>query len=73
MYGAGDGRVENVPDPSIVESTDANHPRRPRLHLRQRWAYKEMPMSETGQSMGHEAIRVVEDVRRLDSNQRPGG
>ena len=36
MYGAGDVRVENVPDPRIVEPTDAIRRCHARLHLRQR-------------------------------------
>ncbi len=63
MYGAGDVRVENVPDPSILEPTDAI------LRVVQAcicgsdlWPYKDMPKRPAGQSMGHEAIGVVEDV-----------
>src|SRR5205807_8522750 len=38
--------------------------RDPRVHLRQRdlWPYASMEPSETGQSMGHEAIGIIEDV-----------
>jgi threonine dehydrogenase-like Zn-dependent dehydrogenase len=63
MYEAGDVRVEDVPDPTIVEPTDALirviracvcgsdlHP------------YHRMERSETGTRMGHEAVGVVEDV-----------
>ena len=63
MYGAGDVRVEDVPDAKILEPTDALirvthacvcgsdlHP------------YHQMEPSEIGQSMGHEAVGVVEDV-----------
>ena len=63
MYGAGDIRVENVPDPSILEPTDAI------LRVLQAcicgsdlWPYNDMAKSETGQSMGHEAIGIVEAV-----------
>jgi len=74
MYGAGDVRVENVPDPSILEPTDAI------VRVVQAcicgsdlWPYKDMPPSQTGRSMGHEAIGVVEavgaDVRRVRKGQ----
>ena len=64
MYGAGDVRIENVPDPSISDPTDAIIRVIRALHLRQRPAGPTTPMepSETGQSMGHEAIGVVEEI-----------
>jgi threonine dehydrogenase-like Zn-dependent dehydrogenase len=70
MYGAGDVRIENVPDPSIVEPTDAVI----RVTLAcicgsDLWPYKTLEHSETGRVMGHEAIGIVEavgaDVRTL--------
>ena len=70
MYAAGDVRVENVPDPTIVEPTDAivrvTHACICGSDL---WPYKNMEHSDTGRVMGHEAIGVVEavgaDVRTL--------
>src|ERR671912_1826939 len=63
MFGAGDVRVEDVPDATIVEPTDAI------LRVTSAcicgsdlWPYTSMEPSETGQSMGHEAIGIVEDV-----------
>src|SRR5918997_1020822 len=63
MYEAGDLRIENIPDPSIVDPTDAI------LRVTSAcicgsdmWPYTSMEPSETGQSMGHEAIGIVEDV-----------
>ena len=63
MYGAGDVRVEDVPDPKLEQPTDALvrvvrscvcgsdlHP------------YHSMPTSEQGTPMGHEFIGVVEEV-----------
>jgi threonine dehydrogenase-like Zn-dependent dehydrogenase len=63
MYGAGDVRVENVPDPVLREPTDAIvrvvrtcicgsdlHP------------YHNMPASEHGTPVGHEFLGVVEDL-----------
>jgi threonine dehydrogenase-like Zn-dependent dehydrogenase len=63
MYGAGDVRVENVPDPSILEPTDAiMRVVRACICGSDLWPYNDMPKSEKGQSMGHEAIGVVEAV-----------
>jgi threonine dehydrogenase-like Zn-dependent dehydrogenase len=63
LYGAGDVRVIDVPDPTIRQSTDALvrvvracvcgsdlHP------------YHSMPANPTGRSMGHEFVGVVDDV-----------
>jgi threonine dehydrogenase-like Zn-dependent dehydrogenase len=63
MYGAGDVRVEKVPDPALREPTDALvrvvracvcgsdlHP------------YRGMPVSDQGTPMGHEFLGVVEEV-----------
>jgi threonine dehydrogenase-like Zn-dependent dehydrogenase len=63
MYGAGDVRVEEVPDPTIQQPTDAIvrvvrscicgsdlHP------------YHSMPAGEQGNPMGHELIGVVEET-----------
>src|SRR5438477_1912972 len=63
MFGAGDVRIENVPDARLVEQTDA-------LVVVSRacicgsdlWPYKTMEYSSTGRRMGHEAIGVVEAV-----------
>ena len=63
MYGAGDVRIEDVPDARVKDATDAVvrvvvagicgsdlHP------------YHSMPATEQGRQMGHEFIGVVEDV-----------
>ena len=63
MFGAGDVRVQDVPDPAIQAPTDAVvrvtaaaicgsdlHP------------YRSMPPAETGRQMGHEFLGVVEDI-----------
>jgi threonine dehydrogenase-like Zn-dependent dehydrogenase len=73
MYGAGDVRVESVPDPSMVEPTDAIvrtvracvcgsdlHP------------FHSMAHSETGRAMGHEMIGVVEDIGAAVSTLKRG-
>src|SRR5437660_3169974 len=70
MFGAGDIRIETVPDARVIEPTDA-------LVVVSRacicgsdlWPYKTMEYSDTGRRMGHEAIGVVEalgaDVRTI--------
>lgn len=63
MYGAGDVRVEDVPDPTLQQPTDALvrivrscicgsdlHP------------YHSMPASDQGTPMGHEFLGVVEET-----------
>ncbi|MET7706443.1 alcohol dehydrogenase catalytic domain-containing protein [Micromonospora sp. NPDC005413] len=63
MYGAGDVRVESMPDPTIQQPTDAIvrivracvcgsdlHP------------YHDLPVREQGMQMGHEFIGVVEQI-----------
>ena len=63
MYAAGDVRIEDVPEPSIVEPTDAVvRVTSACICGSDLWPYADMAPSETGQSMGHEAIGVVEDV-----------
>jgi threonine dehydrogenase-like Zn-dependent dehydrogenase len=63
MYAAGDVRVEDVPDAAIVEPTDAVvRVTRACVCGSDLWPYASMERSETGQSMGHEAIGIVEDV-----------
>src|SRR2546426_7112064 len=63
MYGAGDVRIENVPDPSIIEPTDAIiRVVRACICGSDLWPYNSMARGETGQSMGHEAIGVVEET-----------
>jgi len=63
MYAAGDVRIEDAPDPIIVEPTDAIvRVTSACICGSDLWPYADMERSETGQSMGHEAIGVVEDV-----------
>jgi threonine dehydrogenase-like Zn-dependent dehydrogenase len=63
MHGAGDVRIENVPDATLVEPTDAIlRVTRACICGSDLWPYASMEPSETGQSMGHEAIGTVEDV-----------
>ncbi|MFF5793005.1 zinc-binding dehydrogenase [Paeniglutamicibacter sp. NPDC012692] len=73
MYGAGDVRIENVPDPVIKHPTDAIvravrscvcgsdlHP------------YHSMPQSGAGRPMGHEMIGVVEETGSAVSTLKKG-
>jgi threonine dehydrogenase-like Zn-dependent dehydrogenase len=73
MYGAGDVRVENVPDPVLEAPTDALvrvvracvcgsdlHP------------FHTMPASSQGSPMGHEFIGVVEETGSAVGNLRAG-
>src|SRR5215217_549871 len=63
MYGAGDVRVETVPDERIIEPTDALLTvTRACICGSDLWPYKKMELSETGVRMGHEFIGVVEAV-----------
>ena len=63
MFGAGDVRIETVPDARLEEATDALV----RVTVASicgsdLWPYKSMERSETGRRMGHEAIGEVEAV-----------
>src|ERR687884_995784 len=73
MYSAGDVRIEDVPDPSIVDPTDAIlRVTKACICGSDLWPYASMEPSETGQSMGHEAIGVVEDVGAEVRNLKRG-
>jgi threonine dehydrogenase-like Zn-dependent dehydrogenase len=73
MYEAGDIRIENVPDPDIEAATDAIvRVTRACICGSDLWPYASMERSEDGQSMGHEAIGVVEDVGSEVSSVKPG-
>jgi threonine dehydrogenase-like Zn-dependent dehydrogenase len=72
MYGAGDVRIENVPDARIIEPTDALvRVTRACICGSDLWPYNQMEPSESGQRMGHEFIGVVEaigaDVRTVNA------
>src|ERR671912_962910 len=73
MYEAGDVRIEDVPDPSIVEPTDAIlRVTRACICGSDLWPYGSLEPTETGRAMGHEAIGVVEDVGAEVRNIKPG-
>jgi threonine dehydrogenase-like Zn-dependent dehydrogenase len=70
IHGAGDVRVETVPDAHLVEPTDAVvRVTRAAICGSDLWPYKSMEPSESGRRMGHEFVGVVEavgpDVRRV--------
>src|SRR5438876_2546445 len=74
MFGAGDVRIENVPDARLVEPTDALVAvTRAAICGSDLWPYKAMEPSETGRPMGHEFIGVVEavgaDVRTVKAGE----
>jgi threonine dehydrogenase-like Zn-dependent dehydrogenase len=63
MFGAGDVRIESVPDARLIEPTDALVTvTRACICGSDLWPYKTMEQSDTGRVMGHEAIGVVEAV-----------
>ncbi|PYK22047.1 MAG: IMP dehydrogenase, partial [Verrucomicrobia bacterium] len=63
MYSAGDVRIENVPDPQVIEPTDAViRVTRACICGSDLWPYQKMEHSDTGRVVGREAIGVVEDV-----------
>src|SRR6266704_299345 len=63
LYGAGDIRVENVPDARLIEPTDALVTvTRACICGSDLWPYKLMKPGEPPRRMGHEAIGVVEAV-----------
>src|SRR5918911_89817 len=60
MYGAGDVRVENVPDPRIEEPTDAIlRIVRACICGSDLWPYTSMEPTEAGESKGHEALTTA--------------
>ena len=70
MYGAGDVRVEDVPDATILQPGDALvRITRAAVCGSDLWPYKKMEHNDTGRRMGHEFIGIVEavgfDVHRL--------
>src|SRR6185369_11724374 len=72
MHAAGDVRIENVPDATIINPTDALVTvTRACICGSDLWPYQSMEPSDTGVVMGHEAIGVIEaigsDVRNVKS------
>ena len=73
MYGAGDVRVEHVPDPALREPADALvRVLRSCICGSDLWPYWSMPPSEHGRRMGHEFLGVVEETGAEVSGLRAG-
>jgi threonine dehydrogenase-like Zn-dependent dehydrogenase len=63
MYAAGDVRIDEVPDPTLQEPTDAViRVTRACICGSDLWPYKTLEPTDGARVMGHEAIGVVEDV-----------
>src|SRR5881396_1098422 len=63
MFGAGDVRIENVPDARLIAPTDALVAvTRACICGSDLWPYRTLGHSDIGRRMGHEAIGVVEGV-----------
>ncbi|MFE5535952.1 zinc-binding dehydrogenase [Streptomyces sp. NPDC056519] len=73
IYGAGDIRVENVPDPVVHEGTDAVvRVLRSCICGSDLWPYGSKPAEHRGDRIGHEFLGVVEDVGRDVAGLRRG-
>ena len=73
IYGAGDVRVEHVPDPRLHQPSDAIvRVLRSCICGSDLWPYKKMPPQEHGARIGHEFLGVVEEVGSDVINVRPG-
>jgi threonine dehydrogenase-like Zn-dependent dehydrogenase len=63
MYGAGDVRVEDVPDATLRDPTDALvRVTAGAICGSDLWSYRSMAHEEPGRRMGHEFVGVVEEV-----------
>jgi threonine dehydrogenase-like Zn-dependent dehydrogenase len=73
MYGAGDVRVEEVPDAALREPADAVvRVLRSCICGSDLWPYWSMPPTEHGRRMGHEFLGVVEDTGAEVSGLKAG-
>src|SRR3954453_15331600 len=73
MYEAGDVRIEDVSEPSIVEPPDGViRVTRASICGSDLWPYASLEPTETGRPMGHEAIGLVEDVGEEVSSIKVG-
>jgi threonine dehydrogenase-like Zn-dependent dehydrogenase len=73
IFGAGDVRIEDVPDARLVEPTDAVvRVTRACICGSDLWPYASLEPTETGQRIGHEAIGIVEDVGADVRTVKPG-
>src|SRR5436190_10875837 len=73
IYGKGDIRIENVPDPEIKDPTDAIvRVVRSCICGSDLWPYGSMPAAEQGRRMGHEFLGVVAETGAAVSGFRRG-
>jgi threonine dehydrogenase-like Zn-dependent dehydrogenase len=73
LYGAGDVRVEDVPDPRVELPTDAVvRVLRAAVCGSDLWPYRGLPPSERGIRLGHEFVGVVEETGEQVRSVRPG-
>ncbi len=73
IYGAGDVRVEHVPDPRLVEPTDAIvRVVAACICGSDLWPYAAKPAAERGDRMGHEFLGVIEDTGRQVGDLKRG-
>lgn len=73
LYGAGDVRLVDAPDPVIEISTDALiRVVRTCVCGSDLWSFADMEHSDHGQAMGHEAVGIVEDAGKDVTTVRRG-
>jgi threonine dehydrogenase-like Zn-dependent dehydrogenase len=73
MYGPRDVRIEDVPEPAIVESTDAViRIVRACICGSDLWPYRGVDAPQWPMAMGHEYVGIVEDVGGDVGNVKPG-
>jgi threonine dehydrogenase-like Zn-dependent dehydrogenase len=73
IYGAGDVRVENVPDPALKDPGDAvMRVLRSCICGSDLWPYRSKPATEQGNRIGHEFLGVVEEIGSDVSGLKPG-
>jgi threonine dehydrogenase-like Zn-dependent dehydrogenase len=73
IYGAGDVRVEDVPDPVLRQPTDAVvRVLRACICGSDLWPYGSRPATEHGDRIGHEFLGVIEEAGAEVSGFRPG-
>lgn len=73
MFGAGDVRIESVPDAHLIEATDALVVvTRAAICGSDLWPYKSMEQSDAGRRMGHEFIGIVEAIGSDVRTVKPG-
>jgi threonine dehydrogenase-like Zn-dependent dehydrogenase len=73
MYGPGDVRVEDVPEPQIVEPTDAIiRIVRACVCGSDLWPYRGIDAPDWPVAMGHEYVGIVEEVGAEVTNVKPG-